>query len=486
MAGNFQNMPGVQNIQLADAPAKYGSVGLRVYGKTPDAAISPRICWTTYDSAQDSFDISVRWRGVPKGGDGGDEYGYTPWSSWVTNSFSKAECNLWNNDTDDMCHWWVSLDDATNAAQIGGSWTYNTRVYDHIDIGVQIGAHPTGVADVYSNVGTLYVGAYPDYSVTDMYVQGDWLVIQYEAPGWTRKDDRWAIVEFTKDNREVLRPGSWGSQAGKVEKLGWVTIPRSALQTLLEEGDTVRLHIRWNAWYMASGADWRDWDGVVTLSGHGSANTPTGGVTVNPDGSISVDVGDSGSGGGSINSWQVTIEGGGLEFDEISVTELDPNALLRYPPLDVPVTVQVQGSTVTGGASSIVSQTVTVPSDGRLLIDPIDSTGERTSEQIVAKLNLDWSASSSRDKTVMKFAGRSRPSVAFGVGGSGTVSVSWVEPNPGRLPVADRFQSLSQAGMCVVRCPGGERYLVAIDSVDTSEACDKGYTDVSISGQEVV
>ena len=478
------------NVQLADAPNREGTNGLKLEGRTPDTPLSPRICWATYErERQNAFKVSVKWRGVPRGDTGGEEYGYTPWSSYVVNSFAPDSCNPWQGESDDLWHWWVSLDTAVNGASVnGGSWTYNARDYDQLEFQVEIAASVEGDSSSdYAGYGDLFIGAYPVYTVTDMYVQGQWLVITYTCPGWERKDDRWEILQFVTSTWEpILRPGAWGSAAGQVEKLGWVTIPVSALQRLVQAGDTVRLGIRWNAAYRISGAYWTEWFGPITLSDHGSANDPTGSVTVNPDGSISVDVGDSGSGGGAIDSWQVTVEGGGLEFDQVQASDVSPSAILMYPPLDVPVTVQIQGSTVTGGTSGVVEETVTVKSGGAALVDPIDSTGARTGEQVKAVLNLEWDASASRDKTVVKFAGRSRPSAAFGTGGSATVNVSWAVKNEGRMPQAAKLRDLADAGFCVVRLPGGERYLTALDSVSTSEAYNKGYTQVSISGQEVV
>ena len=480
------------NVQLADAPNREGTNGLKLKGATPSTALSPRLCWATYErDRQDAFKVSVKWRGVPRGDTGGEEYGYTGWSSFIETTLDpETQCNPWQSSTDDLWHWWASLDSllgASVSAINGGAWTYNDRAYDQLNFQVQIETVLQNDPQGYAGYGDLFIGAYPVYTVTDMYVQGEWLVITYTCPGWTRKDDRWEILQFlTPTWEQILRRGSWGSSAGQVEKLGWVTIPVSALQRLVQAGDTVRLGIRWNAAYRISGAYWTEWYGTITLSDHGSANDPTGSVTVNPDGSISVDVGDSGSGGGAIDSWQITVEGGGLEFDQVQASDVSPSAILMYPPLDVPVTVQIQGSTVTGGTSGVVEETVTVKSGGAALVDPIDSTGARTGEQVKAVLNLEWDASASRDKTVVKFAGRSRPSAAFGAGGSATVNVSWAVKNEGRMPQAAKLRDLADAGFCVVRLPGGERYLTALDSVSTSEAFDKGYTAVSISGQEVV
>ena len=52
-------------------------------------------------------------------------------------------------------------------------------------------------------------------------------------------------------------------------------------------------------------------------------------------------------------------------------------------------------------------------------------------------------------------------------------------------PDSSAVRALIDAGLVVLRVPGGERYLVALDSVQTSEAAGKPYTSVSISGQEV-
>lgn len=477
----------VMNVQIADAPEREGTNGLKLEGRTPDTPLSPRVCWATYErDRQLGFSVSLKWRGVPRGDTGGEEYGYTKWSEYVVTQLSPDSCNPWQSDDDDLWHWWVTLDSLLGGHHInGGSWTYNARDYDQINIQVEIAAVVEGDANSYAGTGDLFIGAYPVYTVTDMYVQGEWLVITYTCPGWERKDDRWEILGFTKDWLPVLRPGAWGSSAGQVEKLGWVTIPVSSLQRLVQAGDTVRLGIRWNASYRISGAYWTEWYGPITLSDHGSANDPTGSVTVNPDGSISVDVGDSGSGGAPIDSWQVTIEGGGIEFDQVRATDVSESALLRYPPLDTDFKVQIQGSTVTGGTSSVVEMWSRIDSNGYAMIDPVSYTGERTSDQVRANKNLDWSVSTKQDKTVVKFAGRRRPSVAYGIGGETSISLSWSDSREGTLPKSSDYYGLANSGLCVIRLPGGERYLATIDSLETSEKSGKGCTDVSLSAQEV-
>ena len=479
----------VENVFIADSPSVQGAWGLKL--RPGESALSPRITWTTmyeYGNLQQQFRVQVRWRGIPKGGTGNGTDGFTQWSSWQTTLFDPDDCHPNTVASDDLLHWWVNLSSVAPVSSMnGGSWTYEARAFDQLDIDVLVTSLTPELNTVdYTGGNTLFVGAYPEYTVTSIYPEGDNIVITYSAPGWTRKDDRWEILSWTKNGAAILRPNTWGSQAGRIEKVGWIVIPKSATQRLIEAGDSLYLSIRWNAVYRPIAMEWVDWRGTITVSDTGTTNLPTGDVTVNPDGSITVDLGESGS-GTDLGQWHVTIEGGGFEFDNVHAVMTSPNALLNYPPLDVDFKVQIQGSTVTGGSTSgIVEQTVHVPSNGAMLIDPIDSAGNRTSNQVRATTNIAWDASGSRDKTVVKFAGRDRPSVAFGTGGTVNVNASWdVFRNRMDYPDSSSIRALIDAGLVVLRVPGGERYLVALDSVQTSEAAGQPYTSVSISGQEV-
>ena len=52
-------------------------------------------------------------------------------------------------------------------------------------------------------------------------------------------------------------------------------------------------------------------------------------------------------------------------------------------------------------------------------------------------------------------------------------------------PALFRSRALADAGYVVARFPGGERYLLAVDSVKTSESFGGRCTEVSVGGQEV-
>ena len=479
----------IDNIGLTISVGGSIDDGVRLIGG--GGAVTPYLAWTTvWRESQLNYRIQSRWRGIPKGGTG-DDSSYTPWSSWEATELPAASCHPTQRSGSDLWWWFVPLaslfDDV--ASINGGSWSYASRIYDQVELAFQVtSVQPSGwQSDEVGYGNYLFIGCYPDYEVTDVYMQGDWLVITYDAEGWTRKDDRWEILALTKGGRDVIRPNAYGSQAGRVERLGWITVPRSDLQQLVQAGDSLYLHIRWNAAYRPVGLEWTDWSGPISATDHGSANDPTGDVSINDDGSISVGVGDSGQGGGVINSWQVTIDGGGLEFDEVQGSTTNPNLALMYPPLDTHLTIQIQGSTATGGTSGIVTEHVFVPSDGAALIDPIDSAGNRVGAQLRAVYNVEVDSDRSRDKEVVKFAGRSLPSVAFGVGGTGTVDVSWLIPRPRGSAPADPLGDVRDAGLCVVRVPGGGRWLVAVDSASVGESYDHpGYSECSIGGQEVV
>ena len=118
------------------------------------------------------------------------------------------------------------------------------------------------------------------------------------------------------------------------------------------------------------------------------------------------------------------------------------------------------------------------------LFDPVGPSGEREGAQVRAACNLEWDRDASRDKEVVKFAGRARPSAAFGQGGEASVSAKWTAPWKDGVPDPS-VRALAGAGYVVARFPGGERYLLAVDSVKTAESFGGRFTEASVTGQEV-
>lgn len=490
----------IEDIGLCTSQTTASSIGIQLYAGA--SAVSARLMWSTMlgTDTQASFTIKTRWRGIPKGGSGGEDEGYNAWSSWRETTVSSSACSPWQSSSSDRWYWWVALETALGSYAMGGSsWSYSGRAYDQIQIEAVINSNyldeiDGSMASAAVSSEQLYVGAYPDLRITDAYLQSNSdattsLVLLYadSAGDWTRTDDRYEVLSLAKGGTAVIDPNTWGHQSGKIDKFGWIELPTAGFKTLLATSETISLSVRWNASYRPAGMSWVAWSGSLELSDNGSVNAPTVSLSALDDGSISVTVGDSGSGGSSpISCATATVFGSSYEFDEASGIAVGEPASLPFPPLDVETTIQVQGSNLTGGTSEVVESSVVVPSYGRVLVDPIDSAGARAADQVVGRLDVGWSESFAREQTVVKFAGRPRPSAAFGEGGEASVSASFVVERAGGLPDAGAVASLLDAGLAVVRVPGGRRWLVALGGVSVSESFERGASEVTISGEEVV
>lgn len=486
----------VGDITISDSTSNRATYSFRI--KDGDGSHSMYMHWSTMQGTNylKNFVFEWQWRGVPKGSVGEGEGGNTNWSSWSTKTLAVSSCHPYQVYNSDRWYWYVPLGSVvTESLMNGGSWSYGSRTYDQVQIRFRMHANyvdgtldelgnsysPTSQADV-------WIGFFPNYKLKEIYQQGTDVIITYTADGWTRKDDRYRVLSLTSGGRSLLASGTAGNQAGLVQKLGWISVPLSALQFIPNRGSSVYVKLRWNTSYHETEySGYTDASATLTFTDESEANTPVGDVTVNGDGSISVGVGDSGDNGNDIYEAVVKIDIDGFEFDQVVLNKVDmANAMLNFPPLGKEITVQIQGSTVTGGVSDVVEKTVFVPADGRILLDAFDQDGERVGKQCVLTANIDWDVSRKREKEVVKLSGRKRPSAFFGEGGETSVSLSGSVKWDGLGQFnADDFYALGDADLVCIRFPDGQRFVSTIDTVTTSESASDKCTKVKINATEV-
>lgn len=486
----------IENVTISDSTTSLGTYGFRL--KDGSGTHDLRLHWSTWNGLDwaKNFVFESQFRGVPKGTTGMGESGNTQWSAWTTRTISASSCHPYQRANDDKWWWYIDLASVVNSetALNGGSWSYASRIYDQVQVRFRIKSnYNDGYTDILGNTfsptaqADVWVGYFPNYTLGEIYQQGSDLIITYTASGWTRKDDRYEILSLKSGSRNILQSGTWGSQSGLVEKLGWISIPLSSCSFIPDKGDSVYAKIRWNASYREIGMDFADASGYLTFTDQSEANTPVGDVTVNGDGSISVGVGDSGDKGNEIYEAIVKIDIDGFEFDQIVINKVDmANAMLNFPPLGKEITVQIQGTTQTGGVSDVIEKTVFVPAEGRILIDAFDDAGERVGEQCVLSTNIDWDVSRKREKDTVKLAGRKAPSAFFGEGKETSITLSgevfWKDIG---VFDADRFYALGDADLVCIRFPDGQRFVTTIDDITTSESASDKITKVKINATEV-
>ena len=84
----------------------------------------------------------------------------------------------------------------------GGVFSYDARLYDQLQCDAWVtSVAPGGGQPDQTGSYRFYFEAFPRFEVADLYMQGDWMVIAYDADGWTRRDDRWEILSLTKGGR---------------------------------------------------------------------------------------------------------------------------------------------------------------------------------------------------------------------------------------------------------------------------------------------
>ena len=168
----------------------------------------------------------------------------------------------------------------------------------------------------------------------------------------------------------------------------------------------------------------------------------------------------------------------------------DVNSLsIPYPPLGVPIVVQAVAYTDAGDFSDTVT----------LNVDPIGETSEAAryiaidaedgSVSVRCRFNVSQDETFEQEQVAVKFSGRDRESVAYGIGGSvtGKVSCDIITSGAGDLVQGRRdFERLAFAGTCVLRTADGERKRVAVTDVGESWDVVERVKRMTVSYREVL
>ncbi|MDR3052863.1 MAG: hypothetical protein LBU48_03245 [Coriobacteriales bacterium] len=208
---------------------------------------------------------------------------------------------------------------------------------------------------------------------------------------------------------------------------------------------------------------------LVTYS---TANTPQ--LTLTPrseEGYVDILMTDKGDKGKTITSASVLMLNGMGVCDLIPV-KIGVPARHYVPPLDVPITYQAIAMAA-DGSKSLLTQTITVPSAGRLWFN----WGIDMASRLALDANIGWRSGFERDKTYVEVA-EGLPKVFFGGGRKHRLSVSGDVIYPRNRT---ELETLAYAASSVFREPYGMRRLVAPDSVDIDDAAGNIQTVISIS-----
>lgn len=495
---------GIMDIGLSTSRTTDNSqYGLRVYDGAPPQDVY--IKWRTESGTEwnASFDISVAWRGVPKGVNGTGDNGYTPWSIFrYDTSIPASQCNPVRTYGSDGWQWSFPLADAgpipdgTNIpdGQDVGSivapdgWGYDDRKYDALNFQIHIKSrYNEGIVDAWgraeslrADADSLWVGYFPEYTLTGAYYTLLGFTIEYSAPGWTRLDDRWALESLKQGGEELKVYNDYWST---VQEVGSLPVPPDALKRMPEAGQTAYVQVHMNAGFRDIGMDFGMVQGYVTVQDKSVCNTPAITVQSATADAIVAKVTDSGDKGTPFDEAVVKLVDSPYGADTQTVAP-GGTVTIVLPPLGVPLRLQAYGYSDEAVSGMAYADIAAIPAQDGLSVRSLDG-GEGV--ELRYNVSEDWSFEAEME--TVKFAGRERDSVAYGTGGTvtGTLGCDIVDSTSYGAKGQSRadFERLAFAGTCVVRGDDGERRMIAVESVGESWDTVRLRKTMKISAREV-
>ena len=307
------------------------------------------------------------------------------------------------------------------------------------------------------------MGYIPEYHAQKAEVVSGGLAVDYTCPGWVRRTDRWAVDAGVKDSSGgyVAKAGTYGT----VAKSGRLVIPSSAL-VRDPSGATLKGTVRFNAVWRPEGLAFSSMslDGLAVADNR-TPNTPRLSATAGANGSVSVEVTDSGDKGVPIETATVRLVGG--EYADLDVREVavPGTATFGFPPLGRALEFQAVGHTAAGADSKAARCSVAaLEADQCTVYEALDG-----SARVRARYDYGPAFDGARSSELVKLAGRQRETAGYGEGGSAsrdaeftvfTKAVGGVE-----TCAADELDALAMAPGLVVRDKGGGRTKLHVESL---------------------
>lgn len=465
--------------------------GVRVrYG---EAGFEPHLQIHTDESASEvsAIRVSVQWRGIPKGVTG--SYGdlsdviwsrYESPSTELTHSLSTPYSGTdWAVGFSDIGEYKgggdVLMDSGTNLLdEIMPKGTgFASRSYDSVGLFWVVAAEYADGRESRAVIQEQWVTYFPQYTLSSLTIKDEYLVVGYLAGGWDRTDDRWAIEELWQDGVDIARDTLVGNVTfGTIDAEGRISIPLAAFRRTPKSGEAT-IRIRMNASFRDEGQDWGYIDGTADVSNSADCNSMAltlGQVTQDRIIVLATDLKDRQN---SLVSVWAQVVGYDMTATASFQSGPTPTATITFqnPPLGVPLTIEGIGSDGDGDTSDSVWLTVPAIADesGAPTCATITPVSGRDGVTLRFNGSADWTYEPTYE--VVKFSGRFRESVAYGIGGpiTGTLSCDILSDEAyGDLRQArEDFENLCYEGVCIYRDPDGMRRRVMVESV--SESWDK-------------
>lgn len=388
--------------------------------------------------------------------------------------------------TDGLYIYELALSNAalSDVATLLGTLTYSGRSYDAIRLTVEVRVVWGASGESVKGAQVCYIGFKPTYTATGAKYTPNGLEIDYTASGWGRPNDRWSNGALTSDGDPLAEPNAaWGTADGA----GVLVIPADKLLRIPATGETLGGSIRMVGSWQGVGATLGEIDLTgVSVTNLTQVRKPTITATAQ-NGGVLVTVGAGTGVGTAATAIDVSMVGGAFNADRATLAPGESRFFAAVP-AGISTTFQAVGRAYVStawyasGPTNATAQAVSV--DGISIVTE-DGT------DVAIPYNATMMRKASPESETAKLAGRDRPTVGFGEGGTArwTISGTIVADTVGTLAKTDPADvaNLPFGGVCVIRTPDGKRVQACIsDATVTRETGGHGgLRSVSISADEV-
>lgn len=372
-------------------------------------------------------------------------------------------------------------------ATLLGTLTYSGRSYDAIRLTVDVRVVWGAGANEYTRGSQVcYIGFKPTYTATGAHYAPDGLSIAYTASGWGRPNDRWANGALTSGSDPLAEPNAaWGTADGG----GVLVIPADKLLKIPATGETLGGSIRMVGSWQGVGATLGEIDLTgVSVTNLTQVRKPTITATAQNGGVLVAVTAGTGTGTAATRI-EVSLEGSAYAMDRAVLAPGDSHFFAGVP-AGVATTWQAVGIATVGGheyASGPTNATAQAVSIEGFEIVPQDG------DPVPIAYNATITGKTEPESETVKLAGRERPTVGFGEGGTGSWTIDGTIIADAGLANGkittdpDAVAALPFAGLCLLRDSDGWRAQVYVESASVRRAHNggRGTYSVTISAEEV-
>lgn len=462
----------------SESTTKYAGIISRSGGADRPAYIKWRSVNGT--SVNQSFDISVDYRCVPRGSS--EEGWWTEWNGGGWTNIAASACSPKQNSGKSGWQWSIDLATLLDRCGLkegvvdGSTFGFDSRKHDVIQMKVGIKSHlKSGTVSARIDK-TLALSYFPEYGIKRIWCDTlDEVKIEYTSPNWERIDDTWTVQAFSVSGKSFLTNSKPNGEVVRhsAEENGIVIIPVSELSKAAPVGKKVYVDILFNTPWRTSTTEIASAEATLTCTAEFECSTPTLSATVS-DGVLRIAVGDSGDNVDAVSTVAVKMDGAKYDFDQQTV-KVGGEAVFPYAPMGMDLTFSAIALGVSGVMSDATS--ITVPAFPAIGAAKLVSLSDPTI-LATAKYNVELDSDYKRERQTIKLAGRKRPSAFYGEGGEASWSLSFsILPETYEEDAScskDRWMAVTDAGDAMMLLDDGTRRVVSVDSPRLSRSYENG------------